>query len=207
MQNSYGYLTNIICLLIRGYPGSGKTTLAKSLKLKTDYSFLILDPDTIETKSKKYRNFTPRMNKNPSEEVKKYCYLFNKAEKAIKNGENIIWTQPWSRYSEIELTIKNFAYYFTNLRDNVWNTNTELLFNKLPFSFVVIEVIVPRNLSILRTSKKYDKENYDEKRLIKTQLLFQSLPNYIPILKVSGEEHLEKSVDMITDFITTYKKQ
>jgi len=154
------------CLLIRGKPSSGKTTIAEALLKRLDNCKLI-DPDQIDTDSREYKHFSPRKTKNPTENVKTYCFLYNKAETFIKSGCNIIWAQPWSRLAEIELTIRNFGYYFTDLNERVWVSKVEKITTKLPFSFLVVETALNDNEIIKRWSSRNPNYKEDQLRRLK----------------------------------------
>ncbi|MFC1756195.1 hypothetical protein ACFLZK_02270 [Patescibacteria group bacterium] len=186
------------CLLIRGKPSSGKSSVSKALSSFTD--FTLVDPDQVDTKSQSYKIFLPRQTKNPANNVKLYCYLYGLAETSINSGKNVIWTQPWSRMAEIELTIRNFGYYLTELEGNVWKTNPDEVVKMLPFRFLVAEIDVDNSTSYSRWFKDNKKQEGLE-RLEKTQKLFQPYILPTPFVKLDGKENIIQNAQKILNFI------
>jgi adenylate kinase family enzyme len=188
------------CLLIRGKPCSGKSTLATNLVSK-QHKFNVLDPDLVDTKSKAYSEFTPRQTKNPSENVKMYCFLYDKAETLLKNNSSVVWTQPWSRIAELELTIRNFGYYLTGLGGKVWSTKIKNIVHRLPFNLFVVEVEVKNSVSSERWIQNNSSDTNQLKRLNKTQKLFQKFSLDVPFLRISGTESSSKNVQTVLSFL------
>jgi len=189
-----------LCLLIRGKPSSGKTTTARALVKYLD-NCKILDPDEIDLESRTYKHFSPRKTKNPTDNVKMYCYLYNKAETVLKNGGVVIWTQPWSRAAEIDLTVRNLGYYFTTLGELVWALKIEEILAKLPFALLIVEMDVDDSTIINRWLTNNPNHKAEElSRLKKTISYFQSIDQIIPYFKVSGNIN-NKKVKRILYFI------
>lgn len=188
--------TQNFCLLLRGRPCSGKTTLVDNVK---EISFLIVDPDLIDTSSIEFKKFVPRMNKNPNENVKKYCYLFNQAEKAIRAKRNVVWMQPWSRLAEIELTIRNFGFYHTDLKEKVWEEDIDSVVKRLPFIFAVCEIDVEASVAEKRYLKR-NRNNLEIERLRKTNKFFQSYSLPTKYLKLDGNKDMKVLANKFTNF-------
>ena len=187
-------------MLIRGKPSSGKTTVARKLVRHFD-NYKMLDPDEINTESREYKHFSPRKTKNPTDNVKMYCFLYNQAEIILKSGGNVVWAQPWSRLAELDLTVRNFGYYFTNLKEHVWTTKVAEVATKLPFTLLIIEVDADDNVIISRWLSNNPRHNSDElERLKKTVKYFQPANQTIPCLKINGNTR-NANIEPIIDFI------
>lgn len=192
--------TNPTLVILRGVPCSGKSTLAKEI-VSINPTFNIIDPDNVNTQNKEYADFSPRKTRNPSSNVKMYSYLYDKVESALKNGNNVIWAQPWSRIAEVDLTIKNLGYYLTDLKSNVWKTNLDNIIEKLPIKIYVVEIQISNEVSLNRWISKNNSDKSEIKRLIKTQQLFQPLSTNLPILILDGEQNLEINLKLTLDFL------
>jgi len=191
-----------LCLIIRGKPSSGKTTLTELLAEKLD-NHKVLDPDKVDRRSKEYQQYFPRNTRNPTENVKMYCFLYNKAESYIKNGFDVIWEQPWSRQAEIDLTIRNFGYYLTNLNESVWTIQIEEVVSKLPFSLLILEIDVDDR--VVKTRWIENHPNFKKKeleRLKKTLSYFQPIKLRIPSLVIDGIKDNHKNVESVLKFVT-----
>jgi len=191
--------TNNYCLLVRGKPCSGKSTTVKALTT-IHKDFDLLDPDKIDTETKEYSEFLPRNTKNPTENVKMYCFLYDVAETRLKKEQNIIWTQPWSRMSEIELTIRNFGYHLTDMKGEVWPSTTDRIIDKLPFKFLVAELYVGNKTSTKRWKERNIDNPSEFERLIKTQKLFQPFSLPVPYIKLDGTDDVKTNADKLIKF-------
>ena len=192
--------SNNYCLLIRGKPCSGKSTVVNSLS-SVETGFTSLDPDDVNIKSQNYAQFTPRQTRNPTENVKMYCYLYNNAEKNLSAGRNVVWSQPWSRMAEIELTVRNFGFYLTDLKEKVWKSNIENIIKKLPFNFLVAEISIDNATSTRRWNIKRKTTSKKLERLKKTQKLFQPFVFSVPYIKLNGTENSIENAEKIVRFL------
>ena len=191
------------CLLIRGKPGAGKSTLAERLLLTVPAK--IIDPDKVNQTSRKYKTFTPKNTKNPSENVKMYSFLFSKADKLLKKTKNVIWTQPWSRLAEIELTLRNFAYYHSNMREEVWKANIDILVKVLPFRFIVADLILNNVTAKKRFLSKGNKE-FDKNRFQKTCTLFQEYSLDTEHIILCGNSDVPTNSKIVENYLNNPKK-
>ncbi|OGC45884.1 hypothetical protein A2V49_04195 [candidate division WWE3 bacterium RBG_19FT_COMBO_34_6] len=188
-------------LLIRGKPASGKSTVIRYIK---DLEFRLLDPDLIKN-NKEYKKFSPRMTKNPTENIKRYCYLYNKAEKFLLDNQNVIWVQPWSRMAEIELTIRNFGYYLLDLKEKSWTESLDEIIKKLPFIFLIAEIDTDNEKCFQRFYKRFRRlnkiKNLEEERLKKTSILFQKLTINIISIILDGNVIPKENATRLVAFI------
>lgn len=95
-------------LIIRGKPGSGKSTAAE-LFMKGKDNLTYINPDNIN--EEELNEFILKnQSRYKSGDKKNWLYraCFAKAVNAINEGKEIIWDQPWSQLSGVELTYENF---------------------------------------------------------------------------------------------------
>ena len=188
------------CLLIRGIPGAGKSTLAKSLQM----SCKVVDPDLVDINSREYKSFVPRQTRNPSERVKMYAFVYGVAETHLRTPSNVVWTQPWSRYSEINLTLRNFAFYFTELAERAWEASPEEITELLPFKFLVAEINTPEHLALERLRKRKELTAKDMYRFNRTCKLFNRHPSFTPYLTLNGEHSVRANTTNLKCFIENH---
>lgn len=94
-------------IFIRGYPGSGKTTLSKQLK-KT-YSIGDIDPDRLFLISLLF-------NKSRMGQILKYRENLRLARWYLKKNKSFIWEQPWRRIENLENIINQIRREFPHYR-------------------------------------------------------------------------------------------
>ena len=162
----------------------------------------ILDPDLIDKRSPEFARFKPRNSRNPSENVKTYCFLFKVAERSICNGHNVFWMQPWSRYAEIDVTLKNLGYFLTNLKKSSWGISNDIIVSQLPFRTMLVEVDVPNFVSKERWINNHPNASSKEIcRLEKTLNYFQTIDTPLPYYKLDGTKSPEDSAKKVIAFI------
>ena len=192
------------CIFIRGKPGAGKTTLAKMISRELDIDFL--DSGLINKTSHEYKTFCPVNTKNPSKQVKKYSFIFHKAESSIKNNRTVLWCQPWSRMSEIMVTLQNFAYYFSNTGIKTWHMSPIELINSIPFPIGVIELVIDSKESLDRIKKRQKTDKVELARFDRFNIMYQTLSFPLQQLKIDAKQPLENSVKKSIIFITKLQK-
>ncbi len=192
-------------ILLRGLPASGKTTIANNFVKVSPIAFTSLDPDTVDISSKEYRKFIPKMTKNPSPNVKMYSYLFQKSIALLSDEKNVIWQQPWTRLAEVKLTIQNMGYYFTTLGNNVWSTDLNIILEKLPFGFLVVQVNISTNGCVSRYQQRKGVKDFI--RLDKTIRCFQKSNLGVPILNIDGADSPIKNAQLLIEFMENQTTQ
>ena len=195
----------MFCALLRGKPGAGKSTLLKALAVDNTCK---LDADSINTISSDYRNFQPNSIRNPSEKVKRYCFLFHKAREGLNKKKNVIWAQPWSRVTEIETTIRNFAFYFLDYKEKSWTSELVEIIEKLPFEMLVIELQIENALSEKRVKQRYAEkiwEKVEQPKLKRFNMYYQNITYPLPKFQASGKTKLEAIRVKTTNFLDPFK--
>lgn len=89
---------NPIAILVRGLPGSGKTYIAIRLQeaLGKD-NVVMLDPDTIDTNSKEYREHVKaQIAEGVDESLHLYRFSRAKAYQGIEDNKILMWNQPFT---------------------------------------------------------------------------------------------------------------
>jgi len=110
-------------IFIRGLPGSGKSTLAQELaSLLGNVS--LLDPDHIDHNGVEYNDFVSVLRESfPSLDPRyfPYRFLLHKARRALTQGRDVIWCQPFSDKQGLLDTIEALGNYASgmNLKPDV----------------------------------------------------------------------------------------
>ncbi len=100
-------------IMIRGYPGSGKSVLAQNIKAKIINNCILLDPDGI--KKENLDRFCRKYRFRSSNDNRKYRYNFSLAGEKLEKGENVVWDQPFRTFRLLRLCIdrlKSFGVKF-----------------------------------------------------------------------------------------------
>ncbi|MFC1621959.1 AAA family ATPase [Patescibacteria group bacterium] len=187
------------CILVRGKPGSGKTSLAQEIAKKENIR--IIDSGEVDKTSKEYQHFKPIRNRNPTDQVKKYSFLFHKAREHLENKGTILWCQPWSRMSEIMVTLQNFAYHFGETHSKTWELNPKELLETLPFALVIIELEISDKNSIERIQKRKKVPSEKINKYKKFNRMYQELVFPIKTLKLSALDTVEVNSNLANDFV------
>lgn len=101
-------------LIIRGLPGSGKTSLAASIQHTLGDQVVVLDPDSIDQSNPEYAAFSQKLN-SQGIDPKIHLYRFSraKAHQAIEDHKTVIWNQPFTNLEGLQKTIANLQQYAT----------------------------------------------------------------------------------------------
>lgn len=95
-------------MIIRGIPGSGKTTIATEIskRLSSD-SFLILDPDLLGDRTEVYQDFCGTLKTfGVSEKFFPYRFLLAQARDALMLGKTVVWDQPFTDQEGLAYTVR-----------------------------------------------------------------------------------------------------
>lgn len=98
-------------IIVRGQPGSGKSTLIESVQHA--FEFVLIDPDITHTQPAEFDEYVQqRVYEDMSFAtlpIERQYYRFHtyKCVEALKAGKAVIWAQPWSNVDGINLTLEN----------------------------------------------------------------------------------------------------
>ncbi|MEN9389494.1 MAG: hypothetical protein RLY61_578, partial [Candidatus Parcubacteria bacterium] len=98
-------------IIVRGQPGSGKTTLVESVQEVFDFE--LIDPDITHTQPAEFDAYVQqRIYEDMSFAtlpIERQYYRFHtyKCVEALKAGKAVIWAQPWSSVDGVNLTLEN----------------------------------------------------------------------------------------------------
>ncbi|MFH1407453.1 MAG: ATP-binding protein [Patescibacteria group bacterium] len=105
-----------LLLLIRGFPGCGKSTLARNLvNMSSDRDFIRLDPDSVITSQLDRDSLLNFEGESVEVPTLVYRFLLMKAREALIQGNIVLWDQPWRSLWGIDVTIEKLeesAGYF-----------------------------------------------------------------------------------------------
>jgi predicted kinase len=103
----------IAIIMIRGLPGSGKSTIAKALVNHLGpESAIVLDPDLIDFDNKDYKSLESGLREEGvDEKLYPYRYLRMLAHRAISAGKIVIWNQAFTHQELLHKTIVNLESY------------------------------------------------------------------------------------------------
>ena len=179
---------NPILIIIRGLPGSGKSSIAEGIIQKlNENTIVLLDPDKIDTSSKDYLDFTKDLKINGIDpKLFPYRFLRNKAYETIDKKGVIIWTQAFTNQDLLDRTIKNLSNYSSQ--------------KSYGLRVLVIDVEIEENIARERIKKREElgfhgvsDENF--KRFINDYSPFK---NYgYDLVELDGENEVSRSVEII----------
>lgn len=100
-------------IILRGIPGSGKTSIAKGLVgTYGDDTVQLIDPDEVDTTSDDYRTFSRSLSaQGVDEKFHPYRYLHAAARQAIDASKIIIWNQAFVDFKSLIITIERLKDY------------------------------------------------------------------------------------------------
>lgn len=104
-----------ILVIIRGIPGSGKTTVARALKEQIgDDHVTLLDPDTIDFESEEYKRLVADLkSEGVDEKFYPFRFLRKQALDGIMQNKTIIWNQAFNDLNGFQITIGRLQEFAT----------------------------------------------------------------------------------------------
>lgn len=102
-----------VLIIIRGLPGSGKSSIARELQkdLGAD-EVTLLDPDMTDYTGNEYKEFSARLvAEGVDTKLHPYRFLRAAAYAAIKERKIVIWNQGFTNLDILDRTIKNLKAY------------------------------------------------------------------------------------------------
>jgi len=131
-------------LIIRGVPGSGKTSLAKEIQKRLGLeSSVVIDPDEIDKQSPNYRSFIEDLKSNSpdiDESIYPYRFLLSRAKKAIELGTTVVWDQPFTVLDGLKYTTGTLTAHAKDLG--------------ISLSVIIVELQIPKEEAIKRINKR-----------------------------------------------------
>ena len=189
-------------ILIRGLPGSGKSTIAQELVSLLGNASL-LDPDHIDYSGFEYNDFVSGLQQRlPSLDSKyfPYRFLLHKARLALTKGEDIIWCQPFSDQEGLFNTIETLRNYASEMNSRL--------------DITIIDVEVDPNTAFNRVSARrsngghgLDEESFRDFVDHFSYLRGYSLPRDCHYLFISGEGDLLENAQIIYGTILGRKEK
>lgn len=102
-----------ILIMMRGLPGSGKSTIAQALQQNLGQdTTVVLDPDTIDFDSHDYQSLSASLIEEAVDiKLHPYRYLRARAYRSISAKKIVIWNQAFTNADLLDRTIKNLIAY------------------------------------------------------------------------------------------------
>src|SRR5581483_1224699 len=128
-------------VILRGLPGSGKSSVANKIKDALSQKIEIVDPDLIKKKDEEYINFVNHeILKEPDLEPKflPYRYLLSKTIAFLENKKSVIWSQPFSDLEKLRYTIGKIKERTPDLK---WQT-------------FIVDILIDKDTAIQRINDR-----------------------------------------------------
>ncbi len=178
-------------VLIRGLPGSGKSTISDALKDEFHDKVTLLDPDATDYDSQEYKDFSAlKKSEMIEEKFHPYRFLREQAYRAIDNNQIVVWNQAFTNLDGLQKTIVNL--------ENYAKENGE----ELPVLIVevVIDIDIAKKRVFERASKGgHDVADTDFDRFINDYRSFKD--EGFNVIEVNGKDKIRDIVAKITDKI------
>jgi len=180
--------THPTLILIRGLPGSGKSTIASSLhkKLGTDQAISI-DPDAVDQTSAAY---TAHVKQQIAEDVDPALHLYRflraQAYEGIASHKIIIWNQPFSNSETLQKVL-------ARLQDYAVSCGTVL-------SVLIVEVNIEPAIAQARIAQRKEQGGHGpsgDAFLRFTQEYTTFADNGYDVVSIDGSADTEAAVDTI----------
>ncbi len=184
-----------LLVVIRGLPGSGKSTIMDHCIKKLD-SAVRLDPDKINLESDDFVSFCQGRHLSVSLEKRMYRFLLYQACSSLQNKQVVIWEQPWRQFRLFLLTLENIAIIAYNIASPD--------FSNLPFSVKVVEFVIDQNIAQQRVSRRFEEGKHCLTPAQFSQFLdsLEPFDPLFPTLTVDGTEDIEVLCKKVYDFLT-----
>ena len=181
-------------IIIRGIPGSGKTSIAIGLaEALGNNKVQRIDPDEIDVTSDAYRAFSRSLSaQGIDEKFHTYRYLNTKARQAVDAHQVIIWNQAFIDFKGLSITIER-------LREYAHGQGIEL-------SVLVVDVVIDPVAARQRISTRAAQDG----RVIDEEVMERFIQNYAhldgklyPSIIVHGTDPIQQSVTSIIGSLKT----
>lgn len=137
-----------VLLIVRGIPGSGKSTLTDQLlKLPSLKDSLRLDPDLVDQNGDEFVKFCQSLPLELPIQKQIYRFLLRKAEAALKEQRSVIWEQPWRTLKGLRITLGNLAFFLTGNAD----------ISAAPFQTVIVEINISPQKARKRVASRFQR--------------------------------------------------
>src|SRR3990167_8779751 len=139
-------LSRGLLMIIRGLPGSGKSTLVDGLLRLTDLSGARrLNPDFVQVNSTEFVEFCLVRPKDLPLKKLIYRFLLYSACEELAAGCQVIWEQPWRKLELLQLTLENINVRGYHLPETA----------SYPFTIAIVETRLSENEARRRVVSRY----------------------------------------------------
>ena len=98
-----------VVVLIRGLPGSGKSTIVSQYVDQSDRDLVVLDPDATQYDSNEYRAFCKQQTiDGVDSKLHPYRFLRAQAYTGIENGQTVLWNQAFTNLDIFHKMVDRF---------------------------------------------------------------------------------------------------
>ena len=105
-------------MVIRGLPGSGKSTVAKIIASKLG-NVGIVDQDEVDVKSDEFLELRRSVTGEIPDRTVIYRFDLRNAKQYLTENKMVIWPQPWTKVWGIEKAVRSLKSEFPDLEVNV----------------------------------------------------------------------------------------
>lgn len=181
-------------IIIRGIPGSGKTSIATELAQTLGSGDVqSIDPDEIDVTSDEYRIFSHSLTaQGVDEKFHTYRYLNSKARQAIDAGKTIIWNQAFIDFKGLSITVER-------LKEYAHEQGIEL-------PVLVVDVVIDPMVARQRIATRAAQDG----RVIDQDVMERFIHDYVPFdgklyssITVHGVDQIQQSVASIVRALKT----
>lgn len=175
-------------IIIRGIPGSGKTSIARGLTEALG-NVEHIDPDDVDVASEVYRDFSRSLSaQGIDEKFHMYRYLNAKARAAIDAGSVLIWNQAFIDFKGLSITIERLREYADG--------------RGIPLPVLVVNVAIDPAVARRRTEARAAQDG----RIIDDDVMARFIRDYVPLdqaaypsITVQGADPVATSVTAVVD--------